>query len=106
MPVRSGRIRLTAPRRTNLPPRRMLAAGICYVPQGRNIFPELSVRHNLELGGVALADGSPAGRAGVEAMMERFPMLREKAQRPGLARCPAASRSCSRSRAACCSTPG
>ena len=24
--------------------------GICYVPQGRNIFPELSVRHNIELG--------------------------------------------------------
>ena len=29
---------------------------MCYVPQGRNNFPELSVRHNLELGGVALAD--------------------------------------------------
>jgi len=28
------------------------------VPQGRNIFPELSVRHNLELGGVALSDRS------------------------------------------------
>src|SRR4026208_1831375 len=29
-------------------PRQMLDAGMCYVPQGRNIFPELSVRHNLE----------------------------------------------------------
>src|ERR1700722_2316670 len=26
--------------------RDLLTAGICYVPQGRNIFPELSVRHN------------------------------------------------------------
>jgi branched-chain amino acid transport system ATP-binding protein len=51
---------------------------MCYVPQGRNIFPELSVRHNLELGGVALGDRSRlAGR--VEAMMRRFPVLREKA---------------------------
>jgi branched-chain amino acid transport system ATP-binding protein len=56
----------------------MLDAGMCYVPQGRNIFPELSVRHNLELGGVALGDRSRlAGR--VEAMMQRFPVLREKA---------------------------
>ncbi len=56
----------------------MLEAGICYVPQGRNIFPELSVRHNLELGGVALADRSGLA-ARMDEMMARFPMLREKA---------------------------
>ncbi len=43
---------------TNWSPRQMLDAGMCYVPQGRNIFPELSVKHNLELGGVALSDQS------------------------------------------------
>jgi branched-chain amino acid transport system ATP-binding protein len=77
LPVRAGRILLNGVETTNLPPRRMLAEGICYVPQGRNIFPELSVKHNLELGGVALADG---GRltARIEAMMERFPVLKEK----------------------------
>ncbi|HVO92838.1 MAG TPA: ATP-binding cassette domain-containing protein [Terriglobales bacterium] len=48
--------------------------------QGRNIFPELSVRHNLELGGVALSDsaGLPAR---LNDIMRRFPMLREKADR-------------------------
>ena len=56
----------------------MLDAGMCYVPQGRNLFPELSVRHNLELGGVALADRSGLA-ARMDAMMARFPMLREKA---------------------------
>ena len=56
----------------------MLDAGMCYVPQGRNLFPELSVRHNLELGGVALADRSGLA-ARMEAMMARFPMIREKA---------------------------
>lgn len=56
----------------------MLDAGVAYVPQGRNIFPELSVRHNLELGGVALSDQSGLA-AKIEAMMVRFPILREKA---------------------------
>jgi branched-chain amino acid transport system ATP-binding protein len=76
--VRSGKVLLDGQDTTSLPPRRMLDAGVCYVPQGRNLFPELSVRHNLELGGVALADqGGLAGR--MDAVMARFPMLREKA---------------------------
>src|SRR5258705_1556904 len=56
----------------------MLDAGMRYVPQVRNIFPELSVRHNLELGGVALADQSRLPER-IDAMMQRFPILREKA---------------------------
>jgi branched-chain amino acid transport system ATP-binding protein len=80
LPVRSGRIVLDGRVTTNFTPRQMLDAGVCYIPQGRNIFPELTVRHNLELGGVALGDQSSlAGR--VAAMMERFPMLREKADK-------------------------
>jgi branched-chain amino acid transport system ATP-binding protein len=76
--VRSGTIRLDGRDVTNASPRQMLDAGVVYVPQGRNIFPELSVRHNLELGGVALADQSRLD-AKISAMMDRFPMLREKA---------------------------
>src|SRR4029453_7054643 len=56
--VRSGTIEFDGRNTTNFSPRQMLDAGMCYVPQGRNIFPELSVRHNLELGGVALGDRS------------------------------------------------
>ncbi|HEY2135445.1 MAG TPA: ABC transporter ATP-binding protein [Xanthobacteraceae bacterium] len=78
LPVRSGSIVFDGRPITNLSPRHMLDAGIVYVPQGRNIFPELSVRHNLELGGVALPDqrGLP-GR--LDAIMARFAMLRQKA---------------------------
>lgn len=76
--VRSGKVTFDGHDTTSLSPRRMLDAGMCYVPQGRNLFPELSVRHNLELGGVALSDQSRLG-ARVDAMMDRFPMLREKA---------------------------
>ncbi len=76
--ARSGRVTFDGAETTSFAPRRMLDAGMCYVPQGRNLFPELSVRHNLELGGVALADSSRLdGR--LDEMMARFPMLREKA---------------------------
>ena len=56
LPVRSGTITLDGRDSTSFSPRQLLDAGVAYVPQGRNIFPELSVRHNLELGGVALGD--------------------------------------------------
>jgi branched-chain amino acid transport system ATP-binding protein len=80
LPVRAGTISFDGRGIVNCPPRRLLDAGIVYIPQGRNIFPELSVRHNLELGGVALSD--QAGLAGrVEAMLQRFPVLGEKASR-------------------------
>src|SRR6187401_919854 len=54
--VRSGTISFDGRDMTNCTPRQMLGAGVVYIPQGRNIFPELSVRHNLELGGVSLPD--------------------------------------------------
>ena len=76
--VRSGTITFDGRDTTNLPPRRLLDRGIAYVPQGRNIFPELSVRHNLELGGVALSDQASLTRR-VEEIMRRFPMLKERA---------------------------
>jgi len=78
LPVRTGTITLDGRDTTNFSPRDILDAGVAYVPQGRNIFPELSVRHNLELGGVALSDqASLPGR--LDAIMQRFPMLKEKA---------------------------
>ena len=78
LPARAGRIEFDGIDSTNFTPRQMIDIGMSYVPQGRNIFPELSVRHNLELGGVALPDPSRL-RGRVDAMMERFPVLREKA---------------------------
>jgi len=78
LPLRRGRVVLDGCDVTGGEPRRLLGLGVCYVPQGRNVFPELSVLHNLELGATALR---PAGalQARVDAMMERFPALRQKA---------------------------
>jgi branched-chain amino acid transport system ATP-binding protein len=63
---------------TNLAPRELIRRGISYVPQGRNIFPELSVKHNLELGGVA-ATGEFDLENRLQAAMRRFPVLKRKA---------------------------
>jgi branched-chain amino acid transport system ATP-binding protein len=78
VPVSTGRIVFDGRDITNLEPRALLELGISYVPQGRNIFPELSVRHNLELGAVA-AGARIDVNARVEGLLERFPMLRQKA---------------------------
>ncbi|WP_376988097.1 ABC transporter ATP-binding protein [Bosea sp. R86505] len=77
--LREGRIRLESTDITNWSQRKLLEAGICYVPQGRNIFPELSVRHNLELGAVAAGAHITDMPRRIEAALNRFPALRAKA---------------------------
>jgi branched-chain amino acid transport system ATP-binding protein len=76
--LREGKVVFKGREVTGLSPRALLAAGICYVPQGRNIFPELSVRHNIELGAAA-GRGIPDLPDRIEAALDRFPVLRRKA---------------------------
>jgi branched-chain amino acid transport system ATP-binding protein len=76
--LRSGVIRYEGQDITNWTPRRLLEAGIVYVPQGRNIFPELTVRHNLEFGAVAAGPHITDMPARIEAALDRFPSLRSK----------------------------
>src|SRR5262249_10220309 len=80
LPARSGRVRFDGGDTPNLPPRALIGRGICYVPQGRNIFPELSVRHNIELGGDA-ADKRVDVERRLAAALDRFPVLGAKADR-------------------------
>ena len=79
LPVRTGRIFFDDQEITNRTPRELIAEGMSYVPQGRNIFPELSVLHNLEFGGVAAPKGTDL-KARIEAVMDRFAVLRRKAR--------------------------
>ena len=76
LPVERGRVVFDGREITNVGPRKLLEQGISYVPQGRNMFPELSVLHNLELGATAAGGGATAR---IESVMERFPVLRRKA---------------------------
>ena len=73
---RSGEVRLEGKVISGQTPRELLAAGIAFVPQGRNLFPSLSVLHNLELGGITLPRGELKGR--IEEVLDRFPRLRER----------------------------
>jgi branched-chain amino acid transport system ATP-binding protein len=62
---------------------RVAERGLVLVPEGRQVFPELSVVDNLQLGGFARAAAETA--ASVERMLDRFPVLRTRAhQRAGL----------------------
>jgi branched-chain amino acid transport system ATP-binding protein len=76
--ARAGRILFDGADITNRPPRDLIARGVSYVPQGRNIFPELSVRHNLELGAVMAPQNFDLATR-MDAAMDRFPVLRRKA---------------------------
>jgi branched-chain amino acid transport system ATP-binding protein len=78
---RSGSVRVAGRDASRWSQRQLLAAGVCYIPQGRNIFPELSVRHNIELGAVAAGPEIKDMPARLEAALDRFPALRRKADR-------------------------
>ena len=73
---RSGSITLDGREIAGTPPRAMLARGVAFVPQGRNLFGSLSVRHNLELGGITLPRGELQGR--IDEVLTRFPRIRER----------------------------
>ena len=73
---RSGEIRFEGRRINGRSPRELLREGIAFVPQGRNLFPSLTVRHNLELGGITLPHGELPAR--MEEVLQRFPRIRER----------------------------
>ncbi|OAP36543.1 ABC transporter ATP-binding protein [Sinorhizobium glycinis] len=77
--IRSGNVLLNGEDVTSLPPAKMLGKGVTYVPQGRNLFPMLSVRHNLEIGGISSGDQARIARR-IDEVMEQFPILKEKAK--------------------------
>ena len=74
--IHSGQILLDGKDVTRQTPRQMIAHGVTYVPQGRNVVPQLSVYHNLELGGITAPDQAKV-RQRIEQVMDQFPMLRE-----------------------------
>jgi ABC-type branched-subunit amino acid transport system ATPase component len=55
----------------------MLAAGICFVPQDASLFPTMSVRENLVMGGYLIRDRAVKRRR-LEMVFETFPALAER----------------------------
>ena len=76
VPVRAGRIELEGERLDGLGSAQIVARGIAHVPEGRQLFPTLTVRDNLELGD---RGADRARRAdGLERVFALFPRLRER----------------------------
>ena len=75
---RDGEVRFEGRRINGRAPRDLLAEGIAFVPQGRNLFPSLSVLHNLELGGITLPRAELPAR--IEEVLQRFPRIRQRTQ--------------------------
>ena len=73
---RSGEVRFEGRVINGRSQRELLADGIAFVPQGRNLFGSLSVRHNLELGGITLPRADLPGR--IEEVLAQFPRIRER----------------------------
>jgi urea transport system ATP-binding protein len=74
LPTRSGRIRFDGAELTGRRPEERASRGIGYVPQGREIFPNLTVQENLRMGLLGRA-GNGHGREALERVYELFPKL-------------------------------
>jgi len=78
LPLRKGEVLLRGERIDGLQPHEILRKGICFVPQERALFPRMTVRENLRMGGYVLDDRSELERR-IDEVLGRFPILRERA---------------------------
>ena len=76
---RRGKIVFAGNDVTHMPSHSRALAGIALVPEGRRVFPALTVRENLEMGGFKFRADRGKLRSQMERMMEMFPRLRERA---------------------------
>jgi branched-chain amino acid transport system ATP-binding protein len=76
LPVRQGRVRFDGEDITNRQPADLLRRGMTYIPQGRNVFPLMSVDENLRLGAYVRPRSAELERE-VDRVYETFPMLRD-----------------------------
>ncbi len=78
LPLRRGRIEFEGERIDGRASAQVVARGIAHVPEGRQLFPSMSVRENLELG----ARDRAARAATLEIVFALFPRLRERERQP------------------------
>jgi len=76
-PVASGRIEFMGQDITHLPPSRIVELGIVQIPEGRNLFPGMTVQENLEMGAFTRSAGRQM-KASLERVSSLFPILFER----------------------------
>ena len=78
LPIRSGDILFKGERIAGLRADQVLRKGICFVPQERALFPKMTVRENLRMGGYVLPDRRVLEDR-IGGVLDAFPILRERA---------------------------
>ncbi|MCX7859374.1 MAG: ABC transporter ATP-binding protein [Chloroflexus sp.] len=80
---RQGQILLKGQRIDTLPPHEIVKLGVAQAPEGRRIFPRLTVLENLEMGAFLHNTRSPEYQADLERVLTLFPRLRERVSQKG-----------------------
>lgn len=77
LPVKSGEVRFLGQSLVGIPPHRIVEMGLAQVPEGRRIFPGLTVKENLEMGAYTRKDRDKL-KQDYEMVYTRFPRLKER----------------------------
>ncbi len=75
--VESGTIEFEGEPIAGMPPHKVVGCGIVQIPEGRRVFPEMSVRENLEMGAYSRKDRAQIGED-LGRIFDRFPRLKER----------------------------
>ena len=76
-PIKSGSITFKNKELTNMKANKIVALGLSHVPEGRRVFPQLTIRENLELGAYLRKDKLEI-KKDLELIYSRFPRLKER----------------------------
>lgn len=76
-PIKSGTITFKGKDLNKMPAHKIVSLGLSHVPEGRRVFPDLTVRENLELGAFLRKDKAGI-KQDMEMVFEKFPRLKER----------------------------
>jgi len=82
-PVAQGSVMFDGQDITNMPPHERVKLGICQAPEGRGIFPGMTVLENLEMGTYTRKSKDAQQAAELEHVFELFPRLKERISQHG-----------------------
>jgi branched-chain amino acid transport system ATP-binding protein len=81
--ARAGSIRFLGEELIGVPSHEIVKKGLVQSPEGRKIFPRLTVAENLEMGAFTRTDGAAAVAKDRSRVLERFPILAERQHQAG-----------------------